>query len=172
MKSIQTAFIPFFFFSLLSIAACSSNNLPPESQKDKPAPDFTLKDIKSREFSLKKAAGQLVLLRFWSTQCKSCREEMPKLEKTYQDLLPSGMTLIAINIGDSPEKIKTFIEGLGLTFPILLDESKNIAKEYEVFGVPTSFIIDKKGYIRERFFGDLDERELKELIKPYLMNPV
>jgi peroxiredoxin len=76
--------------------------------------------------------------------------------------------LIAINIKDSPEKISDFIDGLGLTFPILIDENKSAAKDFAVYGVPTSFLIDKEGILTERFFGDLSEAETLELVKPLL----
>ena len=53
---------------------------------------------------------------------------------------------------------------MGLTFPLLIDENRDATKKYKVFGVPTSFLIDKEGIIRERFFGDLSNVELEKMV--------
>ena len=158
------------FLVLLFLFACSEEHRtsPEEKQVRSIAPSFKLNDLSGKELSLADHKGKVVLLRFWSTACKSCKEEMPKLETLYQELKPSGLVLIAINIKDSPEKITDFIDGLGLTFPILIDENKSTVKDFKVYGVPTSFLIDKEGIITERFFGDLSEAETVELVKPLL----
>ena len=162
-----TIFLAFIFLFLF---ACSTENKPTKEEKQvgSNAPLFTLNDLEGKPFPLADQKGKVVLIRFWSTQCKSCKEEMPKLEAIYQKLKPSGMTLVAINIKDTAEETAAFIEGMGLTFPILIDEGKKVAKEYKVFGVPTSFLIDKEGTIRERFFGDLSETEIDKLVRPLL----
>ena len=157
------------FLLLLLFTACDGSDKPaPATQIGQPAPPFNLKDIKGAPFSLEQKKGQVVLLRFWSTQCKSCKEEMPKLEALYQKMNPSLITLVAVNIQDTPEETAAFIKGMGLTFPILIDENKETARQYKVYGVPTSFVIDKTGVIRSRFFGDLSEAETEKLIKPIL----
>lgn len=158
------------FLSLLFLFACSDENktTSEEKQVGSSAPSFKLNDLSGKPLSLADHKGKVVLLRFWSTACKSCKEEMPKLETVYQELKPSGLILIAINIKDSPEKITEFIDGMGLSFPILIDKNKSAAKDFKVYGVPTSFLIDKEGIIKERFFGDLSETETVELVKPLL----
>jgi peroxiredoxin len=164
----KSTFFP--FLALLFLLACGSEDKPAgkERQVGSTAPLFKLNDLEGRPFSLENQKGKVVLLRFWSTQCKSCKEEMPKLETTYQELKPSGMVLVTVNIRDTAEKITEFIEGMGLTFPILIDENRDAAKKYKVFGVPTSFLIDKEGVIRERFFGDLSNVELEKLLRALL----
>lgn len=158
-----------FSLFLIFLFACDGENKPvQETQVGQAAPLFTLKDLQGNPLSLDSRKGKIVLLRFWSTRCKSCKEEMPKLETIFQNLRPSGMILIAVNIEDPPEKVQKFIKGMGLTYTILIDEKKRVAKQYQVFGVPTSFIIDKDGIIRERFFGDLSEEETEKLVKPLL----
>lgn len=163
-------YILFPFLALFFFIACGeeSGNTPQEKQIDNPASSFKLNDLSGKPVSLADHKGKVVLLRFWSTACKSCKEEMPKLETVYQELNPSGLVLLAINIKDSPEKIIEFIDGMGLTFPILIDENKSTAKNFKAYGVPTSFLIDKEGIIKKRFFGDLSEAETIELIKPLL----
>ena len=156
--------------SFLFLFACSGKDKPASEEKQvgSNAPSFVLNNLAGSPFSLESQKGKVVLLRFWSTQCKSCKEEMPKLEATYQGLKSSGMVMITVNIRDTAEKIAEFIEGMGLTFPILIDENRDAAKKYKVFGVPTSFLIDKEGVIRERFFGDLSNAELEKLVRALL----
>lgn len=161
---------PLLFLFLLILTACDGGDNPaPTTQIGQPAPPFELKDLNGTPHALKKEQGKVILLRFWSTQCKSCKEEMPKLEALYQKMKPFGITLIAVNIKDTPEETAAFTTGMGLTFPILIDENKETAKKYKVFGVPTSFVIDKAGVIRERFFGDLGEAGMEKLIRPLLV---
>jgi len=158
------------FISILFLFACGGEDRPAteKSQTGSSAPLFKLKDLEGRPFSLESQKGKVVLLRFWSTQCKSCKEEMPRLEATYQGLKSSGMVMITINIRDTAEKTAEFIGGMGLTFPILIDENRDAARKYKVFGVPTSFLIDKEGIIRERFFGDLGNVELENMVRALL----
>lgn len=170
MSPLKKMLYRILFISLLFLFACSEENrtIPQEKQVGSIAPSFKLNDLSGKPLSLADHKGKVLLLRFWSTACKSCKEEMPKLETIYQQLKTSGLVLIAINIKDSPEKILDFIDGMGLTFPILIGENKSAAKDFKVYGVPTSFLIDKDGIIKERFFGDLSEAETVELVKPLL----
>lgn len=156
--------------SFLFLFACSGENKPAKEEKQigSSAALFTLNDINGKPFSLAEQRGKVVLIRFWSTQCKSCKEEMPKLEAIYQKLKSSGVTLVTINNRDTAEKIAKFIDGMGLTFPLLIDENKDATKKYKVFGVPTSFLIDKEGVIRERFFGDTSNVELEKMVRALL----
>ncbi len=156
--------------SFLFLFACGAEEKPAtkKEQIGSSAPSFNLKNLEGKSFSLESQKGKVVLLRFWSTQCKSCKEEMPKLEATYKNLKSSGMVMITINSRDTAEKTAEFIVGMGLTFPILIDENRDAARKYKVFGVPTSFLIDKEGVIRERFFGDLDNTELEKMLRALL----
>jgi len=158
------------FLSILFLFACGVEEKPvlEKEQVGSRAPSFNLKNLEGSPFSLESQKGKVVLLRFWSTQCKSCKEEMPKLEATYQGLKSSGMVMITVNIRDTAEKTAEFIKGMELTFPVLIDENRDAARRYKVFGVPTSFLIDKEGIIRERFFGDMSNVELEKLVRALL----
>ncbi len=139
-----------------------------ENQLGQAAPSFTLKDLNNTPFSLSNFKGKVVLLRFWSTRCESCKVEMPKLETSYRTLLPSGLMVIAVNVEDPRERAVEFVKELGLTYPILMDDKKEVTKLYQVYGVPTSFIIDREGIVRERIFGDLTEEAIEKMVKPLL----
>lgn len=147
---------------LFFITACEKKG--PETQVGRTAPDFHLKDIKGEGMTLSGQRGKIVLLRFWSTRCPSCKEEMPGLEKTYKGLKDKGLEVLAINVEDPQEVASNFTQEMGITYPILLDEEQKVARIYNVFGIPTTFFIDKEGVIRERVFGDMKEKTVEGII--------
>lgn len=165
MKSVLS-----ILFALILFSACSSekSKAEKENQIGRAAPAFTLKDISGTPYSQEKFNGRVVLLRFWATRCESCKVEMPRLQASYRSLLPKGFMVIAVNVEDPPEKALEFVKELRLTYPILMDEKKDVTKLYQVYGVPTSFIIDRKGIIRERIFGDLSEDAIEKMVGPLL----
>lgn len=158
-----------FILSLLLLNACEKKNkIDQEQQLGKPAPIFTLKDIYGNRLSIDKWKGKVVLLRFWATRCESCKVEMPKLQSSFMNLLAEGFLVVAVNVEDPPEKAGEFVRELGLTFPILIDENQKVTNLYQVYGVPTTFLIDRKGIIRERIFGDLNKESIEKIVKPLL----
>lgn len=93
------------------------------------------------------------MLHFWATWCPPCREEMPLFQKLYDELSTSGLVIIGINVGESPEIVRNFVRESGVTFPILLDEKGEIANRYGVRGLPTTFWIDSEGKIVDVTLG-------------------
>lgn len=157
-----------FIFLIFSLSGCKGKNPEQENQIGQAAPAFVLKDLNGSPYYLDNFKGRVVLLRFWATRCESCKVEMPRLENSYRKLLPSGLMVIAVNVEDPTDKATAFANELRLTYPVLIDEKKEVTKLYQVYGVPTSFIIDKKGTIRERIFGDLTEEAMERMVKPLL----
>lgn len=118
-----------------------------------PAPDFSLKNLKGEQVRLSDYRGQVVLLNIWATWCTPCIEELPSMEKLYQELKDKGFTILAVSIDKKENPVKRFVKKLNLTFPILLDPKNRITRLYRTTGVPETFIIDKKGVIREKVIG-------------------
>lgn len=153
----------------IALLACTkANKATGETLIGKTAPDFRLKDIHGKEIGLADMKGRVILLRFWSTRCVSCKEEMPKLETSYKNLKEKGFEILAVNVEDTQEKAMSFAHELNLTYPILIDENQNVANTYKVYGVPTTFFIDKQGVVRERIFGDMDSKTIENIILPLL----
>lgn len=132
------------------------------------APDFVLTDLTGKEVHLSQFRGKGVILNFWSTWCKPCRAELPMMESFYQENHHgNGIEILAVSINrDRDNTVKDFAERLGLSFPVLLDFQKKVAKLYRVFLVPTSFLIDRRGVIVKKFFGEIDlqPKELRAMI--------
>jgi peroxiredoxin len=94
-----------------------------------------------------------VLLNFWNSGCKPCRDEMRYLQKVYDERRDEGLLVLAVNIGQSPTSIQSFMEDNNLHIPVLFDVNAAIARQYQVQFLPTSFFIDTDCIIREKVIG-------------------
>ncbi len=126
------------------------------------APDFQLENLEGQPISLSDLRGKPVLLNFWATWCPPCRAEMPYLQQLYEEWSDKGLEVLAIDIGESPSKVKEFLQSQGLSLPVLLDAKENVAREYNITGIPTTFFIDKDGTIQVKIIGAFPSKEAIE----------
>lgn len=128
------------------------------------APNFETTTISGEPVSLADFRGQVVLLNFWFTDCVPCRLEMPEFQRAYEAYADDGLVILAVNREESAEAIEAFSDPLGLTFPLLLDESGDINFLYDVRGYPSTFVIDREGIIRYRSYSALTAKQIQEQI--------
>lgn len=132
------------------------------------APDFTLTNLDGEEVTLSDLQGKNVLLNFWATWCPPCEAEMPHLQKYYDTYAEKdNVEIIGVNVTYAKEKIervKQFVEGYQLTFPILLEPTKEVADQYEVFTIPSTFMIDVEGNVQRQIIGPLDLDALQHYV--------
>lgn len=141
------------------------------SDVGKVAPVFQLEDLNGKTVSLKEFRGKVIVLNFWATWCAPCRAEMPSLENLYRNLKDKGLVIIGVSVDSSEKTVQSFVKERGITFPILLDKRKEVSfDDYGVIGLPVTFLIDKKGIIVDKVFGERqwDSEEVKEKIKRLL----
>jgi peroxiredoxin len=131
--------------------------------------NFSFQDLNGQTWSLDQVRGKVVLLRFWADWCPYCRYEMPIIDKYYRKLNKEGFLVLAVNVKQSREVILAFTAQLDITFPIPLDPDGKMAKRYGVYGIPTNFLIDRQGIIREILVGEVfkEEKVLRDLLKDY-----
>ena len=137
----------------------SSFNLSgkPRIVKGVPAPNFTMPGLDGKMVSLADYKGKVVFLNIWATWCPPCVEEMPSMEKLYQELKGEGFEILAVSIDASGAKdVLPFMKKHKLSFPALTDTRGAIKELYQTTGVPESFIIDKDGIIVEKVIGPRD----------------
>jgi peroxiredoxin len=108
--------------------------------------------------------GQVVLLNFWATWCGPCRVEMPEFESLYNQHKDEGFTVLAINNAETAAQIQSFRQELGLNFPMLLDETGEIQRLYNIDGYPRTFLLDRNGIIIARQWGPLTVEQIQELV--------
>lgn len=127
-------------------------NLQP-MKEETAAPDFTLGDPGGKRLSLKDFRGKVVLLNFWASWCVPCREEMPALQRLHQEFSAKGFVVVAVNVKDDREEAAALVKQLKLSYPILLDPEGEVGLLYGAWGLPTTYIIGRKGRSLARMWG-------------------
>jgi len=125
------------------------------------APDFTLNDINGKKVTLSELRGNVVILNFWSIWCGPCLAEMPSLNKLYLEFKDKGLIVFAVAEDPAEKPVRSYIEEKSLVLPVLMDKKRKVYYQYSLFGIPVSFLIDKKGVIVEKFIGERDWTSLQ-----------
>jgi peroxiredoxin len=121
------------------------------------APNFTVPDLDGQMVSLADFKGQLVLLNIWASWCAPCVQEMPSMEKLYQELKDEKFVILAVSIDESgAEVVRPFMKKHGLSFNALIDSAGTLKNLYRITGVPESFVIDRQGNIIQEIIGPRD----------------
>src|SRR5437660_2678942 len=133
-----------------------------------PAPEIVLKDLQGRDVKLSDLRGKVVLVNFWATWCKPCKEEMPAMQASYDKLRDKGFVVLAVNELEDTARVAEHIRTHGHTFEVVMDHDNQVANMYGVVGLPASFLIDPQGIVRERISGSLlTESHIEEMVKKY-----
>lgn len=132
--------------------------------------DFELTDINGNLKRLSSYRGKLVFLNFWATWCGPCRIEMPSMQRLYNELNKDGFEIIAVDLMEDKKVVKKFLDQNKLTFPVLLDKNGQVGTLYGVRSIPTTYLIDKNGYIIARQVGarEWDTQEIKSIFREIL----
>jgi peroxiredoxin len=149
---------------LVSIPGCGLVESEPLKVGD-PAPDFTLPTIDGQTVQLSKLRGQPVLVNFWATWCPPCRAEMPSLQAAFEEK-GEEVKFIAVDLQESLKTVQQFAEDFGLSFTIALDYGGNSRADYNLRGIPETFLIDEQGIVRYIKIGPfLNKDELINLLE-------
>lgn len=150
--------------SVLSVkdSKSSIDKKSPETIPKEKAIDFKLKDLNGKSVSLSDFKGKKVLLNFWATWCPPCRAEMPDIEKLYLENKDSDLVILAVNLGEDTQTVKSFIDKNKYNFNILLDSDQAVAIKYNIVSIPTSFFIDKEGNIVSKKVGAMSIKEMRD----------
>ncbi|MCK4858084.1 MAG: redoxin domain-containing protein [candidate division Zixibacteria bacterium] len=119
---------------------------------DLKAPQFSLVNLDGRTVSLADLQGKVVVLDFWATWCAPCLIGMPLLHE-FIDQKPDGVEFFSVNVWErDTSRVRPFLDNYGYSFNILFGDEE-LAKQYQISGIPTLFVIDKDGVIRYRHVG-------------------
>ncbi|HDR7490866.1 TPA: redoxin domain-containing protein [Bacillus cereus] len=134
----------------------------------KSAPDFELTKLDGTNVKLSDLKGKKVILNFWATWCGPCQQEMPDMEAFYKEH-KENVEILAVNYtpsekGGGEEKVSNFIKEKGITFPVLLDKNIDVTTAYKVITIPTSYFIDTKGVIQDKFIGPMTQKEMEKRV--------
>lgn len=140
------------------LSAChsskNSGNQPTKTETANPAPDFETTTLTGKKFKLSEHKGKVVLVNFWFSQCPPCITEILSLNQLQTDYQAKGLSIIGIGLDES-EKISSLITQHKIQYPTAAKGQK-LADVFKVSRYPTSFLIDKKGNIRQTETGASD----------------
>ena len=149
-----------FALLVLGLAATiASANAPIKPWTGGATPPFELSALDGRKIELAALRGRVVLINYWATWCEPCRDEMPAIDRLREKMKGRPFEVLAVNFGESEERVSAFVAKLNLSMPILLDPYKNSVEAWKVRGLPMTFLVDARGRVRYWSFGERDWSE-------------
>lgn len=135
------------------------------------APDFTLDLLTGEMMTLSEQTGKVVIINLWASWCPPCRAEMPALQEVYLENRERGLEVMAVNttFQDQESAAASFVQEFGLTFPILMDRSGDVSRQYLLRAMPSTFFVDREGVIRKVIIGGpMSEATLQTAVEELL----
>ncbi len=147
-------------FAVVAMSGCVQTEMAaPKPMRETKAPLFTLADHDGVERAYTKGPA---VINFWATWCMPCVKELPLIERLYRAEKDGEVQVIGVNVKESPEVVASFIRKKGYTFPTALDLTGATVDDYQVFGLPSTYFIDKNGMIVKKHMGELNGELLHE----------
>jgi len=132
------------------------------------APDVEFQTLAGKPFRLKELQGQVVLLNFWATYCIPCREEIPALNALQQELQPQGLKIVGASLDDDADGVNAYQQEVAkFEYDVLLGGSDAKVK-FQQSVLPTTYLIDRQGRIRQKIIGARDKSGWEQAVKPLL----
>lgn len=131
--------------------------------RDRRQAKFTLTDLHGKSWTLKELRGSVVLVNFWATWCPPCRKEMPDLDALYKRFQEKGLVILAIS-DEKEETVRKFLEAHAVSYPVLLDTSREVNKMFHVEGIPKTYIFDREGKLAAQAIDMRTKKQFLELL--------
>jgi cytochrome c biogenesis protein CcmG, thiol:disulfide interchange protein DsbE len=155
--------------ALLGYAFRTDPRAIPSPLVGRPAASFALTTFDGKPLDLAGLRGQVVVLNFWASWCvPACYHEAPVLESTWQATRARGLVVVGVAIQDTTEASRAFVERFGLSFPTAPDPGGKVSIDYGVYGVPETFVIDRRGTIRAKHVGAVTQEAIVASVEPLL----
>lgn len=132
------------------------------------APDFTAPTIDGKKFTLSQELARkdtkVVVLDIWATWCPPCRAEIPHLVNLNKDYAKTGVSVVGLSVDAEKDDVKSFVKDNKIAYTIAMDpNAEKVARNYKIRGIPTTYIIDKKGVIRFAHTGFSGKEEAQKI---------
>lgn len=150
---------------------------PPPLAAGTVAPEFSTRTVSGQPLSLRSLRGKVVLVDFWATWCVPCRQATPTLEALHRRYSEKGLAVVGMSIDDanSVTRIKPFVKRYGMTYAVTTTAEANAAaaQAYRVDGIPSQYLIDKKGVVRwsQGYYEPGEGQKLARLIEQLQAEP-
>ncbi len=143
----------------------------PAPKVGSPAPDFELIDLNTGQpLTLSSLKGKPVWINFWATWCPPCKEEMPIMERHYQEYKDKGLVILGVDVQEKESDVSPYIKAGGYSWTFVIDKTGKVTDTYHVNGLPSHYFVDKDGLIQAIVIGGLKSEmtgEIRDVI-PYL----
>lgn len=140
------------------------NEVPLNTANEK-AIDFKLMDLDGNQVSLSDYKGKNVYVNFFATWCPPCRGEMPEIEKISQEYKDQDLVVLAVDLGEDRDIVKSFVEENQYSFKVLLDSDQAVADQYNITSIPVSYFIDKEGNVVTKQVGAMTIDQMEAAVK-------
>ena len=134
-----------------------------------PAADFTLNDLSGKPVQLSQLRGKVVILDFWATWCPPCKAEIPHFKELYTEYQPKGLEIIGIALDQGGvSDVAPFAREQAINYPLVIGNPQVVESYGGIRGIPTTFLIDKKGRIAAKYVGYQDKQVFETQIQKLL----
>jgi peroxiredoxin len=147
--AVQNRWKPTFLLTaaLLSTGWCQAAE-PAHRLLGQNAPNFALKATSGANFRLSEYRGDVVLVAFWSSACGQCSQQLVALSRLVDTYRSAGLGALAVNVEDKQSSAVEYAFAHPVSFPVLLDPEKDVARRYRVDNLPMLMLVDRAGVIR------------------------
>lgn len=133
------------------------------------APSWSLPDLEGNTVSFSQFKGKVVVVDFWATWCPPCREEIPGYIELQDKYGKDGLVIIGVSLDrGGPKIVKPFVEKTGMNYVVVMGDNSTVESYGGFQGIPTTFIIDREGNIREKKTGAEEKEVFEKRLTKYL----
>ncbi|MGD2064334.1 MAG: TlpA disulfide reductase family protein [Nitrospirota bacterium] len=134
-----------------------------------PAPSFSLSDLAGNRVELDQFKGKVLVIDFWATWCPPCREAIPELIAMKKKYGPQGFDIVGISMDENPARVvPPFVEHYGINYPVVAANAEVASAFGGIYGLPTTFVVDRHGNIAQRYIGYVDAKVIARDVEALL----